>query len=134
MTNFIITLPIKVPVSKKKFINLNLNWYRNVHYFENNLVKETFTTLVIQELKKLNVSKANPPINIEYTVFFPDKRRRDLANVLSIVDKFFCDALVKAGVLEDDTAKEIPQITFIFGGIDKDNPRVECKVKACLKD
>ena len=38
------------------------------------------------------------PIEIHYDIWFPDTRRRDIANY----EKVLTDALVKAGVMEDD--------------------------------
>ena len=64
-----------------------------------------------------------------YTVFFKDRRRRDIGNVLSIVDKFTCDSLVDNGILIDDNFKYIPEITFRFGGFDPENPRAELTIK-----
>ena len=53
-----------------------------------------------------------------------------MSNPCSIIDKFTCDALVKAGVLEDDSSKQIKQIIYKYGGIDKDNPRCELEIAA----
>lgn len=64
-------------------------------------------------------------VSITYTVFFGSKRKTDISNVCSIVDKYFCDALVELGKLPDDNYDYIKEITYKFGGIDKNNPRVE---------
>lgn len=52
--------------------------------------------------------------------FNPDKRPRDLDNQVSTV----LDALVKAGIIIDDSCKYLKMITAIYGGVDKENPRV----------
>lgn len=48
------------------------------------------------------VARANKhlsiPVEIEYLIWFPDNRRRDIANY----EKVLTDSLVKAGVMEDD--------------------------------
>ena len=71
---------------------------------------------------------------ITYTVFKGDRRRFDIANVCSVVDKFFCDAMVEAGKLPDDNAKVIDQVVYKYGGIDKGNPRVEIQVEGEIND
>ena len=53
-----------------------------------------------------------------------------MSNPCSIIDKFTCDALVKAGVLEDDSSKQIKKVIYKYGGIDKDNPRCELEIAA----
>ena len=53
-------------------------------------------------------------------VFYPDNRVRDLSNALdTILD------VIKGIVVKDDCWKCIPRIQIEFGGVDKDNPRVE---------
>lgn len=52
---------------------------------------------------------------VEITYFFPDRRRRDTNNY---TPKFLLDALVYAGLILDDNAKEIrqPEPRFEIGG------------------
>ena len=50
-------------------------------------------------------------------------------NPCSIIDKFTCDALVKAEIIEDDSFKQIKKVSYIFGGVDKHNPRCELTIK-----
>ena len=115
-----IDLPLKLTLGRKNYA-LNLNFYRNAHYQILNHLKVSFTDLVEPELKKLpKLSKAN----LTYTYYPGSKRLSDTANVCSIVDKFFCDALVRSGVIPDDNYTYIPSISYNYGSIDKENPRV----------
>jgi hypothetical protein len=59
-----------------------------------------------------------------YTVYPPNKRLFDIGNVCCIHQKFFEDALVELGKLPDDNYNNIPLIMYMFGSVDKDNPRV----------
>lgn len=121
---YTITVPIKVNISSKKSFRLNLNEYRNTHYFTLNKAKKQFSV----EVKPLlfNLPKLNK-INIKYTLY--PQRKCDLSNVCCIVDKFFCDCLIEYFKLEDDNIDFINQVTFVFGSLDKQNPRVEILIK-----
>jgi len=100
----------------KKFY-LNLNQYRNAHYHTLNRAKVLFSTQVQPDIDKLPVF--SEPVELEYTLNPGSKRRMDIANVLSIVDKFFCDALVSSGKIPDDSHQYIKKITYLFGEVQK---------------
>ena len=129
----LITLPITITLSRKKGdkqVPLNLNWYRNAHHITKNNIKQLFKERVYLDnplLKKLVVSAY--PIALRYDLYWSSNRQVDVANVLSIVDKFFCDALEEEGVLKDDSFKYISQVIYNFKGIDKENPRVEVVIE-----
>lgn len=123
----IVNLPLSVPIGKKddKFY-INLNQYRNAHYHTLNSAKIAFKELIadqVNKLPKLNI------IKLWYRVYASSKRKLDTNNVCSIADKFFCDALVEAGKLDDDNYDFIIDTRFSFGGIDKGNPRVEVEIE-----
>jgi len=71
------------------------------------------------QFKGLKVS--DYPINIAMTFYYGSKRRKDLDNSCNSV----MDALVHAGIIEDDNIVYVDNISLSFGGYDKDNPRVE---------
>jgi Holliday junction resolvase RusA-like endonuclease len=52
----------------------------------------------------------------------------DLDNFIGTVKKFFQDALVESGLIEDDNIKFIISNSETYGGIDKENPRVEAEI------
>jgi hypothetical protein len=64
-------------------------------------------------------------VKLTYTLFMGSSREADLSNICVVVDKFFCDALVEAGKLPDDSVSYLQSIDYRFGGVDKSNPRVE---------
>ena len=49
-------------------------------------------------------------------MFIKTKRKLDISNICSIVDKFFSDTLQHAGIIEDDNWKFINDVSFGFGG------------------
>ncbi|MBL1322187.1 MAG: hypothetical protein COA63_014180 [Methylophaga sp.] len=119
---YVITAPLFIQLSKKKRFYFNLNNYRNAHFHVLSDVKIGFKELVKDQIKLLpRFSK----INLTYIVYPKTKRLFDIANVCSIVDKFFSDALVSGGKLPDDDYTFLPEILYRFGEIDKENPRVE---------
>lgn len=120
-----IHLPIKVPVSKKRDFTLNLNQYRNTHFQVLNKAKVSFEEVVGPLLK--GVPRLGE-CELSYVLFVPTRQLCDVANICSIVDKFFSDTLVSKGKLEDDNYTIVPRVTYSFGRIDKIRPRVEVTI------
>jgi hypothetical protein len=89
-----------VMIGNKKF-SLNLNVYRNAHYQVLNKAKIIFKNKLLAEYPELTRIKANRVI-IEYLITRCDNRKFDTMNIVSIVDKFFLDALVEFGCISDD--------------------------------
>lgn len=128
---YTIHLPYSIPVTKKKKFYINLNQYRNTHYFTLNKAKTEFSLLVQDQISKLPKFSQ---VSLEYKVFPPTARDLDIMNICSVADKFFCDALVEYGILEDDNYHIVNSITNTFGSIDKHNPRIEVKISGKIKD
>lgn len=59
-------------------------------------------------------------VKIIYTLYMPDKRKRDLSNYIKIPE----DYLVSHGVLWDDNHTIASCTEVRFGGIDRGDPRV----------
>ena len=119
-----IDLPLEVYYSKKKKFILNLNNYRNAHYRVLSISKRLYSENLVPRLKGFN--SFTEPVSLTYTYYARSNRRLDISNPCSIIDKFACDALVKAEILEDDSFKQIKEVVYKFGGVEKDNPR--CKL------
>lgn len=119
-----VMLPRKTKADKR--VALNLNVYRNLHYLVNNQAKQIYNELMSPQLSGLVFDK---PIKITFVLYKRDKRRIDRANILSIVEKFFCDAMVKNGCLIDDNDDYILETVYRTGGIDKNDPRVDITIE-----
>ena len=105
---------------------LNLNTYRNAHYQTLNKAKKDFKEDVLEQIRPLpSLTDIWGQVEIHYTYYHPTKRRSDVANIVAIVDKFFCDALVEEGKMEDDNYDFLQRSAWEYGGHDKDNPRIE---------
>jgi len=122
-----ITLPLEVYYSEKKKFILNLNNYRNAHYRVLSISKQKYTDKLLKKIKGL--PKFNDPVSLEYIYYAKSNRRLDVSNPCSIIDKFTCDALVKAEIIEDDSFKQIKKVVYKFGGVEKDNPRCVLTIK-----
>ena len=120
-----VKLPLGVELSPNNWWKLNMNVYRNANWRTLSAAKIAFTERVLPTLGDI------PELGrvlILYSLFTPDKRLVDLNNVISVVDKFFCDTLVKAGKLTDDNVKILPITANRWGGIDTINPRVDAAI------
>jgi len=115
-----ITLPRKTKADKK--YSLNLNQYRNWHYAISNNIKKAYYEIIKDQIKDL---KFNKPVSIGFDLYKGSKRKIDRSNILSIVEKFFCDSLVEAGAIPDDNDSYIKGTLYSTAGIDRDNPRCE---------
>jgi hypothetical protein len=126
-----IILPLSVTIPRKtkadKVFTLNLNIYRNANFHTLNDAKVAWKGIVANAIGG-QVNADSGPFNFTYTVFPATGRKFDLANVLSIVQKFTDDALIEFGFISDDSYKIIPKIDYRFGAVDKENPRVELEI------
>lgn len=120
-------LPSYLYLTKKKKVSLNLNWYRNAHFRDLDAAKKLFEQLVREPVLQLGIPRQDK-IHLHYVLYGPSNQRRDLMNVIAIVDKFFSDVLPKTGVIEDDHAKIIVSTSSAYGGVDPQNPRVSVTI------
>jgi len=117
-------LPLRVEVSKKKAWALNLNNYRNAHYQTLNKAKKVFSEM-FRSHYGFSETAIIEKCELVYIIFPGSNRVVDLANIGSVVDKFASDCLVSFLYIRDDNRKVVKSVTYLDGGIDKDNPRVE---------
>jgi hypothetical protein len=113
---YVIKLPMRIRTSSKKVTALNLNVYRNLHYRSLTALKHKFQNLGKKLLKDAGI----PPlgrIQLRYMIYAKDKRKFDIVNFGSIVDKFFSDTLTQEGIIEDDNYTFLDDVSFGFGGI-----------------
>lgn len=116
--SYSVRVPTYVSVSNSTIKPVNLNIYRNLHHYHLDRQKKEFTQAVMPLLKGKPFAKQ---IWIHYTIFASRKGRLDTMNIGSIVDKYFCDVLVKAGKIPDDHYEHVILSTFSFGGVDSMN-------------
>jgi len=120
----------------KKF-QLNLNYYRNAHYQVLNKAKIQFKNNLLCEYPELACMEQASEIFIEYTVVPNNKRKFDTGNLISIVEKFFLDALVDSGVIEDDNytiVKETKTKPVEEIDVELKNKKIIIDVTLCYKE
>jgi Holliday junction resolvase RusA-like endonuclease len=120
-----IDLPTFIQKSANKRLALNLNEYRNWHYRDQHYTKEVFEKLARELLKGI---PKQDKVHLHYVLWAPTSQRRDLMNVIAVVDKYFSDALSKSGVIDDDSTRYIVSVSTSFGGVDRPNPRVSVSI------
>lgn len=128
---FKITLPIylETGIKKKRKHYLNLNLYRNMPFHQNNSLKKELKRVVMPSLPSKEEVEFEQ-FELHYELFLPNLLKRDISNVLSIVDKFFADALVENGNVPDDNYEHLKYVTYRYGGMDEDKKGfVEVTVK-----
>lgn len=123
----IIGVPLFINLSSTKKFPLNLNHFRNANYFTINKAKQLFNENFYSVLKGLPTYNK---VEITYTIFAGSKAKFDLANIGSILDKFFCDALQIYNLIPDDNYEHIIKVTFVFGGLDLRNPHANIVVNS----
>lgn len=127
-----VPIRLEVGVVKKKTYYLNLNGYRNWQFQLNNSLKKAFKIQVAEKVREL--TPVTGACKITYTIYYPTRRLFDIDNIGSVVTKFTHDALVEFGILEDDNYKIVTEITYRFGGVDKDNPRCDIIIEETTND
>lgn len=105
---------MRTNISKNKKGSINLNIYRNLHHHSLSYQKIAFHNAVKPLLKNLPKLKC---ISIHYSICPKSKRRLDIMNIGSIVDKYFSDTLVECGIIPDDDYHHILHVSFGFGGL-----------------
>lgn len=132
MIEFTCKSPIVVDIPRKtkppKRMRLNMNAFVNYHRFDLNKIKITYNILMRDQL--VSMPQCAQIENITYQYFKPSNRKIDRANVLSIIEKFFCDALVYHRKIEDDNDTIIKSTTYVTGGVNPQDPHVLIKITA----
>lgn len=98
------------------------------NYRLGNALKQQAQNAVMWHIKRqLRGVKFEKAVRLRYTFYEPN-RRRDKDNIASGAHKVIQDALVKAGVLQNDGWRHVEGFTDDFD-VDKKNPRVEVEIE-----
>ena len=127
-------MKFSVPIFFNKCKTKKSNWFLNLNNYTQASKNTSYRNSLKQkysEIVKPLISHLKPidgQVKIIYTIYRHDNRKFDISNVGSIVDKFVCDVLVKSKILADDNYDIVKSVEYIWGGVDKDNPRADVEV------
>lgn len=121
MSDYKFELPCYIKHGKKNH-PINLNWYRNAHHQVSNKVKVKFKELIAPQFDGL--PKIEGKVHIKFVYYAARNNSPDLDNFTSVSKKFFQDAMVELGLIEDDNINFVVSTSEYYGGIDRINPRV----------
>lgn len=95
-------------------------WSRS-HWAVQRQIKCDWQLLVLSAVRNLGIGQVNSA-SVTITIYFKENRRRDPDNFTATAYKLVLDALVRAGVLPDDSVDHvnIHQVRF---AVDRNNPR-----------
>lgn len=116
---------------KPRKVAMNMNSYRNWQGHQSNNYKQLFTESLREQLEG---KKIKTPVEITMQVFKPTKRRLDKGNVYAVIAKFCYDAVSSYECWEDDNDNFIFTETILPTVHDKENPRVEVKIRSITND
>lgn len=126
---FAVPLSIGIGKRNKQFI-LNQNNYRNAHFRTLSDAKKNWNDMIASmNLADGDCYPFDFPVRFHYFYYPKSKRSYDRMNILSIIDKFTCDALIECGILKDDNYKLVLTPTFKHCRVDRENPRCEIYIE-----
>ena len=119
-----ITIPVYYTKSfktkKDKTFLVTLNWYRNAHHYEQNIVKQYFAELIKEQLT--NAKPLDNKYCVSYEYYYKNPVS-DMPNVTAMCSKWVNDALQDLNLIPNDNVQYLVQETHRVRIQDKDNPR-----------
>lgn len=116
----VLTIPCRKPA-------MTSNEQRRWHWAKQAEAIKTMHWQVRAALSAHPVAPQTEQIAIRVTQYPPTRTARD-HDSLNPFMKAAQDALVKAGILVDDTSAYVPRGTTAIGPVDRDNPRIELRL------
>ena len=102
---------------KKSDRILTSNLYRNLHWSALAKSKREYSEYVREFCLTLPKYKT---LTVHYTLYLPDKRKRDLDNFILPTHKFLMDALTTNKVIEDDDVTILTGFSAHYEGLSDD--------------
>lgn len=129
-----LTLPLHVDLPRKrgkpKRIYLTFNSVKTLHFQVYNQAKHMVHDLIRDQIGAMGWHNHVPePAKVTCYLYNTGERQQDLDNCFIAV-KFALDAIVTQGYLYDDSVKYVKSVQYLYGGIDKANPRYEIVIES----
>lgn len=107
--------------NSKTFL-LSLNWYRNAHHIEQNIVKKHLEEIVANQLK--DISQINSPFTVTYYYYYTNAAS-DLPNVGPLASKWLLDTLQHLKHIRNDNVKFLSEEHYYALPAENNDPRIE---------
>jgi hypothetical protein len=119
-----LSLPVYYSYGKKTVL-YSSNWGRNANFHILNKSKRYYEDLILRELDGLEPIQGR--FRVRYTYWYKSQVS-DGANVVSMIEKVFLDAIQKLGLVKNDNVMFHYGSCWRAGGCDKKDPRVEIEL------
>lgn len=131
MSDWVFILPTSVILPRKTKsdakVSISLNWFRSAHHRSYTEAKKHYKKIVSPQFDGL--IKPTGQLHIHYDFYAARNDHPDLDNFVGAAKKFFQDAMVESGFIEEDNVSVIVSASEKYCGIDRDNPRIEAKIQ-----
>ncbi len=114
------TVPIYAAISNKKTVLVNMNWYRNAHFFQSNKVKKMYVSIISKQVASVSLLGK---YRVHYNIYIK-RKGTDGGNIRSVIEKFALDVLQELNVIKNDDFETIVGSSDDYY-LDRDEPRCE---------
>jgi Holliday junction resolvase RusA-like endonuclease len=130
MSDYKFTLPLSVILKRKTKkdakVSVNLNAFRSMHHRTYTEAKKEYCNVMSDQLN--SVDPAMGKMHLHYDFYAAMNNGPDLDNFVGAAKKFFQDAMVFHGFIEDDNVNFIGSNSERYCGVDRKNPRIDVTV------
>lgn len=114
-------LPTFVQKTKKTKLHLNFNNVLKMSYRTYYAAKEKYFKDIVHKLPDITI---NEKVALLFVFYAGDNGVKDLSNMVSVIDKFMSDFLVRTKILPEDNTKVITDVRYLFGGVTPKNQHI----------
>jgi len=122
-------IPIRVKKNAGSYQSLNFNRFLRSGYYVRKKIERNFDRAFRNVVCECEFLPPEPPFALTYTVYRACGQRADIGNIGAVLDKLVSDALVRIGIIADDSTQYIKCVTVIDGGVDKKRPRATLEIQ-----
>lgn len=119
-----IYLTFKYKTKKDKKVPVNLNWFRHAHHRDYDKAKVMYSDYMKEQIESFDPLPTGSKVKVKYYYYAAMNNGPDLDNFVGAAKKFFQDALIDHGFIENDNVNFICENNEKYMGIDRKNPRI----------
>lgn len=127
MSDYEFTLPLVVQVGgEKSRFGVDVNTFKSRDRWAYNKAKKAYCEHMREQLEGFDMIEGQ--IHVHYEYWKAMDNAPDLDNFVGGAKKFFQDAMVKHGLIEDDNINFITSNSEEYRGLDRENPRIVASI------